>query len=117
MDCVHFGGEWVREATGRDPIAPWRGRYSSILGAKKFIRRNGGLFAMVSAEMARCGFDRTTRLEHGDVGLVEVPGGNGGYDAAGMATVICCGDWLIARGLDGLFGLRVDPIAAWRVLK
>lgn len=117
MDCVHFGGGWVRAATRQDPCAPWRGSYTTAAGAKRVILKAGGFSALVDDAMSRCGFVRANSLEHGDIAVLKIPAGQGGYDVAGAAVVISCSGWLLARGLDGIFGLRGEPVAAWRVLR
>jgi hypothetical protein len=32
-DCIHFAGDWVQRLTGDDPIADYRGRYSTAAEA------------------------------------------------------------------------------------
>lgn len=74
MYCCLFGSEWVRLATGRDPLEPYRGTHDSALGARRLIAARGGLVRMIGAEMERCGFERTACPDHGDIGACRTSG-------------------------------------------
>jgi len=115
MDCCHFAGDWIRAATGRDPLAPYRGRYDSAAGAARLVARRGGLLTMVDVEMARCGFERTSTPEHGDIAILPMPAVPE-HVAAGASLFIADGPWWLGRDFDGLTGLKMEPQAAWRVL-
>ncbi len=116
MDCCFFGGDWVRARTGRDPLAPYRGRYDSAIGAARLIARHGGLVAMVGAEMQRCGFAPTSEPDDGDLAIVSMPG-TGEMSIAGASVVICRGAWMLGKAAGhGVAGMRAaEPLAAWRI--
>ena len=42
-DCCIFAADWVAVCTGTDHAQPWRGRYSSGLGAVRFLDEAGGV--------------------------------------------------------------------------
>lgn len=46
-DCALVAADWVREATGADPAAQWRG-YVSEAEAQAIIKQAGGMRALVS---------------------------------------------------------------------
>jgi hypothetical protein len=115
MDCCMFAGDWVAVATGRDPMAAYRGIYSSRFQAIKLIRQRGGLLAMVDEEMRQLGFERTNTFEHGDIAVIEVPHLPGDMRAAGVSVVIRNGPWWVARSLDGIVGIDAKPLMAWGV--
>jgi hypothetical protein len=55
-DCCLFAADWVRLATDLDPAADLRGKYDSALGARRIIKRRGGLAAMVARALTPLGF-------------------------------------------------------------
>jgi hypothetical protein len=42
FDCVHFVGNWVTELTGVDPIADYRGQYTTEAEAKSLLEQLDG---------------------------------------------------------------------------
>ena len=40
-DCAMFAADWVLKQTGIDPLAPFRGRYSTAAGSVRALRRYG----------------------------------------------------------------------------
>lgn len=91
-DCCLFVADAVEAMTGSDPVAQWRGFYSSERGAARLMRNNGGvegfatriLGAPVSPLMA----------QRGDVVLIDTP--------TGVGLAICLGNTLAAQGKDGI---------------
>lgn len=58
QDCCTFAADWVREQTGRDPMADLRGRYGSAGEADRLIAAAGGLvvlFRRAAASGPICG--------------------------------------------------------------
>lgn len=115
MDCCFFGGEWVAQATGRDPLARVRGRYDTALGAARLIAAAGGLVQLVDSVMAPCGFRRADAPEHGDIAVIDMPG-HGDQAVARASVVIRSGPWWVGRTVDGIAGVQIAPQAVWRVL-
>jgi len=115
MDCCFFAGDWVAAKAGRDPLAPYRGRYGTASQALRIIRQEGGLEAMWLAGMARCDFERVETPEHGDIAVMELPEGQGGMAVAKASVVIRHGAFWVARGLDCIAGIDRPVQAIWRI--
>lgn len=116
LDCCMFAGDWIAACTDKDPMAPYRGIYDTPLQARRLIRQRGGLVKMVDAEMTRCGFERTTAPEHGDIAVVNMPEG-GDHAVAGASVVIRHASWWVGRGLASTFGFDAPIAIAWRVMR
>jgi hypothetical protein len=115
MDCCFFAGNWIRNATGRDPLGPYRGVYSSALSARRLIAIRGGLPDMVDAEMLRTGFKLTTLPEDGDIAVADLIG-DGPNAVAQASVVIRVGPWWVGRSLSGLANIEAEPAKVWRIL-
>jgi len=114
MDCCCFAGDWIFEATGRDPFGPYRDTYENERGAMRLIVERGGLLSMVTAEMARTGFEASAGEADGDVAFVKLSAGQQSLARACLA--IRRGPWLIARGPHGLTSIAAAPAMAWAIL-
>lgn len=108
-DCVQFGLQWAREATGR-PLQAFFD-YASRADAERALQARGGLETIVREWMSRNGFQSTDEPEDGDIGLAPVPAN--GVDA--VAIVIRRGPWWITREPRGVGGMDFGKIPAWRV--
>lgn len=107
-DCGLTDADWVLAATGVDPAAHLRGRYSNAFGRERLLRRLGGLEAVMTDCAARAGLPDTASPRRGDVGLIEA----GSRQMAG----ICMGERWAVQSRDGLAALRPDRVLrAWRV--
>ena len=69
-DCCFMAANWVLAATGVDPAADLRGRYTDARGAARLLRRWGGMDCMWRVHMALAGFNTTLSPVCGDVGVV-----------------------------------------------
>ena len=104
-DCCLFAADWVREATGSDPAAGYRGRYRSRSGAARLLREIAGGEVETAASRA-LGLPLPSPLlaRRGDVALV-----------AGALGVVVGGE----VALPGEAGLALHPLGtaekAWRV--
>lgn len=106
-DCCLFAADVVRELTGEDLAAPFRGRYASRREAVALLGARGGLEAVLDAVL---GPRRpTARLAHrGDVVLAQTD--------EGPAVGICCGYRAAFAGPHGLTFLKPAAwSASWRV--
>lgn len=73
FDCLLFIADWVREATGIDPGAAYRGRYTDERSARRLIKARGGIEALLDTGLATAGVARRDgQAVRGDVGLVRV---------------------------------------------
>lgn len=113
-DSMLLVADWMAAATGKDPAAPWRGRYRTPRGALRIIRAAGGKDALLADGFARVGCARAIAVEDavsGDVGLVAVMTARGRVEPVGA---IRSGDCWVVRGSRGLLGGAAQAFSAWR---
>jgi hypothetical protein len=111
-DCCLFAADWVRLATDLDPAADLRGKYDSALGARRIIKRRGGLAAMVARALTPLGF-REVALSLATRGDIIVRDSGDG-DCAGVVL----GKQSAFVGRDGLRFVQTNLQAdarAWRI--
>jgi hypothetical protein len=111
-DCCLFAADWVRLATDLDPAADLRGKYDSALGARRIIKRRGGLAAMVARALTPLGF-REVALSLATRGDIIVRDSGDG-DCAGVVL----GKQSAFVGRDGLRFIQTNLQAdarAWRI--
>lgn len=72
VDCMTAVGDWMKLATGKDPVAPYRGRYTTEIGAARVIRRAGGEAALLGSGAVAVGWKARPKgaERRGDVGVV-----------------------------------------------
>ena len=113
-DCHLYPSDWVREVTGRDPAASWRGTYSDEAGAHALLDRLGGTEALTARVMARDGFELTSAPVDGDIGLVAAPIG-----VEALKRIIPAVKFGPLWGVMSLRGPQVKHLewteAAWRI--
>lgn len=108
-DCMMTVADWLVMALGcEDPAQDLRGAYDSDRGAFRLLLAAGGLSALMARHASRLGLSPALNPLRGDVGAIAV----NGRDVAG----ICLGpsQWAIASRA-GIYGLRAESVAAWRV--
>jgi hypothetical protein len=112
-DCCASACDVFMELRGVDPLAPVRGRYSSVIEAARLIRAGGG-FLMLARRLARhAGLSRVLPRP-GSLGLTE-PGMALGPEGRALAICVGRGTW-IAKGIDGAVMLSDAAICeAWDV--
>lgn len=105
-DCCCFAADWVKIATGVDPMAELRG-LTSALAAHHALEGLGGMLAAVEQ---LCGpHIPGSFAQVGDVAMVTLPDGH-------KAMAICLGPWIAAPSQNGLSMLPIDLAeATWRV--
>jgi hypothetical protein len=111
-DCCLFAADWVRLATDLDPAADLRGKYDSALGARRIIKRRGGLAAMVARALTPLSF-REVALSLATRGDIIVRDSGDG-DCAGVVL----GKQSAFVGRDGLRFIQTNLQAdarAWRI--
>ncbi len=108
-DCCLFCADWVREATGFDPAAEYRGRYRSKRGAYALLKRLAG--GDVDAAWTRaCGEPMANPLfaVAGDICMVETD--------LGLTLGICLGAEIAHVSESGLAFLPITAAEkAWRL--
>lgn len=90
-DCILAVCNHVRDQTGIDPAAPWRGTYDDEAGAMAIYQQYGGVLGLFKHGMGLAGFAMTKHLQPGfpvvcDVAGHEVAGLNIGNRVAFMAA-------------------------------
>lgn len=116
-DCgPNWAGRAVEAVLGIDPAAPYRGRYTTELGALRLMRRAGhqNLGDMVGALLLEATGTETeihpSQARLGD--LMAVPDA-GGF---GCSLGICNGERILVRRRDGKGTLdRLAAVRAWRL--
>lgn len=105
-DCCTFAADWVAVCTGTDHAQPWRGRYSSGLGAVRFLDEAGGVEALVDA----LGLQRVAPQVAGRGDIVAQEAGRG------ITLGICLGVTTAFVAKTGLvFGPITNVETAWRI--
>ena len=105
-DCCIFAADWVETCTGVDYAQTWRGRYSSGLGAVRFLDEAGGVEALVDA----LGLQRVTPQQAGRGDIVAQEAGRG------ITLGICLGVTTAFATKNGLaFGSIANAEKSWKV--
>jgi hypothetical protein len=106
-DCCLWAADCIEACTGRDAGGPYRGRYSSALGAARVLRAVGG---PSGAATVACGAAvEPWRAAVGDLGLVDAGKGRD-------ALAVCGGQHWFAAGETGLVTLPFDAASrCWKV--
>ncbi len=112
-DCLMFCASWVAHVTGTDPVAEFRGTYSTAEEAAALIASHGGIIALVDTVAARSGIKRTRDPRNGDIGIIRAPSSLDGE----MAEIgaIRFGPLWACLGPAGVVGKPAEWIAAWEV--
>lgn len=110
-DCMLWCADAIREFTGLDAAAPFRGRYTDKAGAATVTGANGLAFALM--RRARALAWRPVAPEDavlGDLGIIRTAEG-------GQACVLRYrGDWWLGRIPNGVSMVRSDAVRfAWSV--
>lgn len=109
-DCASCACSIVQSYTGVDLMAPWRGRYSTALGAARIFKEHGGMIAMADKFFQPHGLSEINwrRAMRGDIGIFPAEQGHT------LATIN--GSFALAPSEEGLGGLPVKmAIKIWRV--
>ena len=103
-DCCLFAAGAVQAMTGDDPAAPWRGRYTTLEGGLKLVRKAGfkGYVAMAEAQFAAV---HVSLASPGDLAVIDTDDG--------PALGVVQGEGIYVLGVDRM-GLL--PIAAARLI-
>ncbi len=98
-DCALFAAGGLNAMTGSDPAANYRGRYTSLRGGLRILRKDGfrdhveraaALLAEVSPQRARVG----------DIAVVDT--------ADGPSLGVVQGEWIAVRTMIGLGFVAID---------
>ena len=106
-DCCLMVADWVKENTGIDGAAPWRGRYATRIGFLRHLKAGGGVEGVVSRGAAVAGLSETEEPQRGDIGVIDV--------GQGQTGAICLGSRWVTAGPRGVAVLTGPHTKAWRV--
>ena len=106
-DCVLTMADWVVLNGHPDPAADYRNRFHTALGCARFIKRSGGLQAVMAQGAARSGLPATASPVRGDIGLVTVRGVE--------VAALCLGSRWAFKSRAGLLVDSADVLFAWSV--
>lgn len=105
-DCVTFAADCVRAMTGEDPLeglATW----ADGKGAMRVIQSLGGIPAALTARFGEP--INPAMARRGDLGMTD-------GEVTGCVVLVCCGDWWVGPGPDGMQRLPLEAVRqAWRV--
>lgn len=110
-DCMLFAADWVCEAQGSDPAAPWRGTYDTAQGAQAIIERAGGMSPLIHGVLAPLGWQGTAHVARGDIALVRAPTRFGQNLVAGV--FVGHGKFALLTG-SGLVVAPAPFVLGWR---
>lgn len=103
-DCCTFAAGWAMLCGHADPMAGWRGAYSSEEEARRIMEDAGGLVVLWSAALAALSRPEG-EPQQGDIGICNVIGEDGPTANGGIFTG---GRWSFLAP-RGLCVLRVEP--------
>jgi hypothetical protein len=105
-DCCIFAADWVQLCTGKDYAETWRGRYSTDIGARRFLDDSGGVEALVDS----LGLDR---IQPQRAGRGDIVAQDAGLE---MTLGICLGVTTAFVAKNGLiFGSIENVKSAWKI--
>lgn len=108
-DCCTFAGDWVRSWGRGDPMAAWRGSYSTDEGAEALVAAAGGLVALWRQGLSGIAVPAAV-LAEGDVGVIRAMSLNG--DATEVGAIWTGRRWAF-RVPAGLAVASADCVEAW----
>lgn len=106
-DCCLWLGDWIVFLGLPDPVAEFRGRYRTPLGAFRLLKKHGGVEGLVARQAERAGLERTENPKAGDVGVVRY-----GVEVGGA---ICTGPRWALLSDKGVSSVKAEPLAVWSV--
>ena len=94
-DCCLFGAGAIEAQTGVDIAAPWRGRYTTMAGGQRVLRKAGydDHIALAAATLPEI---HASQAREGDIAVVETP--------EGPALGVVQGAAIYVLGADGRLG-------------
>ena len=117
MDCCTYAANWVREASGKDVFARYRGLYRSAAQARRLVAKRGGMEKILGAELTLHGFERVEHPDHGDIGIVNLPEAREADKVFGASAVIRFGSVWVGRTETGIIAFEQAHVAVWKILK
>jgi hypothetical protein len=107
-DCCLFACACVLAITGTDPMAQWRGKYTTELGAKRYLKKYGGGTILNAFNAVFGPIKPRLNANNGDLILIDTDQG----DAVGIMQG--CQVWAV--GPAGLITLPISKaIGCWPI--
>ena len=118
-DCCTLGSGAVHAMTGTDPMAKYRGDYSSAIGAVKLLRKHGHK-SLVSALDEALGEDREVPfnfIQRGDIMVITSSEALVLEEGWSEAVAVCLGEYSAVRSgtLKVLPTYSLNPVKCWRI--
>ena len=109
-DCCTLAGDWARTWGFGDPMAEWRGSYSTDDEAAALIADAGGLVTLWSRGLASIDVGEVATVEPGDVGVVVAISMSGEPEHVGA---VWTGRRWAFRAYAGVFFASAQVVRAW----
>lgn len=107
-DCCAMPAAWAMETGADDPMAAWRGAYSTDDEGERLADEAGGLAVLFDRAFPGIGWQRVEDLQPGDVGVIDVQGLQAGAVYVGPRWA-----FVATRGL-GMANIEPEYVrAAW----
>lgn len=89
FDCAMWVSDWIRDATGVDPAASYRGKYSTEAEAEAIFGQDLGAFAATIASAIGAAEVHPNYARRGDVVFLDnsTPGNPSAYGALGLVDL------------------------------
>jgi len=111
FDCAIWTADWIRDATGVDPAANYRGKYSDEAGAAAIFGSDLGAFAATIAAQIGAPEVRRTFARRGDIVFVD-----NGTPAGCLGVVNLCGQRAACVMQKGMTLVRMERWRrAWQI--
>ena len=107
-DCIMATCNYIRDVSGVDPAAPWRGTYSDEAGAQAIYKQFGGVWRLFGYGMAQAGFQRAAGPMAGLPVVCDVLGIEVAGVSLGSRVVF------MAKG-RGVVEMRAKVLDAWSI--
>jgi hypothetical protein len=100
-DCCAFPAEWAVACGHPDPMADWRGAYTTDAGGLDIAERAGGLVPLFERGFGGAGLhDVTGDPREGDIGVVDILGAEAGAVFTGRRWAVVAERGLAFASLD-----------------
>lgn len=106
-----FPASWMLAARGVDPAKGLRGISSTKDEAHAVIAKHGGALKLMASKFEATGCKRVNDPGDGDIGLIRMPDGDGFAEVGAIRF----GPLWVCIGPGGVYGRRMDMVAAWRL--
>jgi len=110
-DCTTHPADWAATWGGGDPMAAWRGRYSTDEGALHLVEAAGGLVALFDQGLRSIGATVVDSPDIGDVGVIHALGED--RDLVEVGAIFTGPRWSF-RSAHGLIFASAEPLKVWR---